>query len=268
MIYTHVFYISLGVYVYDVSQINWQHEIKRQRWQKLMVLVVKGRMYKNAFRTFLSVDHDVVLSIPFLLSFYQYFQFLFVRACAIASCQPARTHCALTPVISRVSVEFLLEHQRSSTSAIMSVAGATRSLLLLGRCVPSVKQNASKIVVKKLELDQNLLMVIQSYFFISKYFFTLHAHILCGFLFQYFNKDEVYYAHDPKRLCKTGDVVLIQELPEKLTTYITHNVLRVVYPLGDVTDPITNKKVAALRCGTVCYRFVTLVVYSYFDFLH
>lgn len=43
----------------------------------------------------------------------------------------------------------------------MSLVGASRSLLLLGRCAPSVKQNASKIIVKKLELDQNLLMVIQ-----------------------------------------------------------------------------------------------------------
>lgn len=56
--------------------------------------------------------------------------------------------------------------------------------------------------------------------------------------------------------------MLIQELPEKLTTHITHQVLEVVYPLGDVTDPISNKKVAALRNGTVCYRFVkTMVVY-------
>lgn len=66
----------------------------------------------------------------------------------------------------------------------------------------------------------------------------------------------MYYAHDPEQQCKTGDVVLIQELPEKLTTHITHKVIKVVYPLGDVTDPITNKQVAALRCGTVCYRFV------------
>lgn len=41
----------------------------------------------------------------------------------------------------------------------MSLVAATKSLMLLGRCVPSVKQNASKIIVKKLELDQNLLMV-------------------------------------------------------------------------------------------------------------
>ncbi|VVC44363.1 Ribosomal protein S17/S11,Nucleic acid-binding, OB-fold [Cinara cedri] len=110
----------------------------------------------------------------------------------------------------------------------MNLSTAAKSLLLLGRCVPSVKKNASKIIVKKLELDENLLM--------------------------YFNKDEVYYAHDPEQQCKSGDVVLIKELPEKLTIHITHEVLKVIYPLGDITDPITNKKVAALRCGTVCYR--------------
>lgn len=67
----------------------------------------------------------------------------------------------------------------------------------------------------------------------------------------------MYYAHDPEKECKSGDVVLIQELPEKLTTLITHRVLKVVYTLGDITDPITNKKVAGLRNGTVRYRFVS-----------
>ncbi|XP_050521743.1 28S ribosomal protein S17, mitochondrial [Daktulosphaira vitifoliae] len=110
----------------------------------------------------------------------------------------------------------------------MSLAGVARGIILLGRCAPCVKENTSKIVVKKLELDQNLLM--------------------------YFNKDEVFYAHDPEKVCKTGDVVLIQELAEKLTTLITHKVLRVVYPLGDITDPITNKKVTATRYGQVTYR--------------
>lgn len=44
----------------------------------------------------------------------------------------------------------------------MSLAGAAgKALLLMGRCAPSVKQNASKIIVKKLELDQNLLMVFR-----------------------------------------------------------------------------------------------------------
>lgn len=58
-------------------------------------------------------------------------------------------------------------------------------------------------------------------------------------------------------------MVLIQELPEKLTTHITHKVLEVIYPLGDVTDPITKKKVAGLRCGTVRYRFVLSVIINF-----
>ncbi|CAH2042551.1 unnamed protein product, partial [Iphiclides podalirius] len=82
----------------------------------------------------------------------------------------------------------------------------------------SVKQNAAKIRVKRLELDENLLM--------------------------YFSKDEFYYCYDPEKKCKTGDIVLIQALPRKLTKLITHEVKEVVYPFGDVTDPITGKKVA------------------------
>jgi small subunit ribosomal protein S17 len=44
-------------------------------------------------------------------------------------------------------------------------------------------------------------------------------------------------------MCKPGDIVLIKGLPEKLTPLINHEVLKVVYPFGDVTDPITQKKV-------------------------
>ncbi|XP_063830401.1 small ribosomal subunit protein uS17m [Ostrinia nubilalis] len=102
-----------------------------------------------------------------------------------------------------------------------NVADAARKFLLLGQCVPTVKQNAAKIRVKRLELDENLLM--------------------------YFKKDEFYYCHDPSKVCKTGDIVLIQALPQKLTKLITHEVKEVVYPLGDVTDPVTGKKVAKER---------------------
>ena len=41
----------------------------------------------------------------------------------------------------------------------MSLGPATKSFMLLGRCVPGMKQNASKFKVKRLELDTNLLMV-------------------------------------------------------------------------------------------------------------
>ncbi|XP_028044202.1 28S ribosomal protein S17, mitochondrial [Bombyx mandarina] len=99
-----------------------------------------------------------------------------------------------------------------------NVADAARKFLLLGQCVPTVKQNAAKIRVKRLELDENLLM--------------------------YFRKEEFYYCHDSEKICKTGDIVLIQALPEKLTKLITHEIKEVVYPFGDITDPVTGKKVS------------------------
>ncbi|XP_035906804.1 28S ribosomal protein S17, mitochondrial [Anopheles stephensi] len=94
---------------------------------------------------------------------------------------------------------------------------ASRAAMLLGQVIPCVKANASKIRVRRMELDTNLNM--------------------------YFKKDEFYFAYDPDKRCKTGDIVLIKELPEKLTRLISHSVEEIVYPLGDITDPITGKKV-------------------------
>ncbi|XP_065561570.1 uncharacterized protein LOC136027987 [Artemia franciscana] len=94
--------------------------------------------------------------------------------------------------------------------------------LLLGRCVaPHPKlplpKDASRIRIKQLELDPNLL--------------------------KYYGRNSEVLAYDPSSKCKPGDVVLIRELPEKLTREITHELKSVVYPLGDITDPITQKKV-------------------------
>lgn len=91
--------------------------------------------------------------------------------------------------------------------------------LLLGKCMPSVKANASKFSVTRMELDTNLLM--------------------------YFKKVEQVYAYDPYKICKSGDIVLIEELPQKMSRLITYKVKEVVYPLGDITDPISGKKVVA-----------------------
>lgn len=41
--------------------------------------------------------------------------------------------------------------------------------------------------------------------------------------------------------------MLIKELPHKLTKLITHEVIEIVYPFGDITDPVTGKKVAKER---------------------
>uniref|UniRef100_A0A6M2DQD9 Putative mitochondrial/ ribosomal s17-like protein n=1 Tax=Xenopsylla cheopis TaxID=163159 RepID=A0A6M2DQD9_XENCH len=93
---------------------------------------------------------------------------------------------------------------------------ASKAYMLLGQCLPCVKESAAKIRVKRMDLDENLLM--------------------------YFRKDEIFYAHDPEKKCKVGDIVLIQELPNKLTRLITHKVMDIIYPLGDITDPVTGKK--------------------------
>ncbi|KAJ8929192.1 hypothetical protein NQ314_018141 [Rhamnusium bicolor] len=103
----------------------------------------------------------------------------------------------------------------------MSLPCVTKTFMLLGHCVPCLKHGASKFKVKRLELDNNLLM--------------------------YFPKHEFVYAHDPEKLCKTGDIAIIELLPEKLTRLITHKVKEVVYKFGDVTDPLTGKKVIVGR---------------------
>ncbi|XP_026682829.1 28S ribosomal protein S17, mitochondrial isoform X2 [Diaphorina citri] len=112
----------------------------------------------------------------------------------------------------------------------MRLSQALRASLLLGKCLPTVKSNCSRFSVKRYVYDD--------------------------YLHTYFPKFTVMYAHDPDKICKTGDIVLIEELPQKLTTLITHKVNKVVYPLGDITDPITGKKVVGLRVdlGKVAYR--------------
>lgn len=52
----------------------------------------------------------------------------------------------------------------------------------------------------------------------------------------------MFYAYDPQKLCKTGDMILIKRLPNVIKRVLTHEVLEVVYPLGDVVDPVTGEK--------------------------
>lgn len=49
--------------------------------------------------------------------------------------------------------------------------------------------------------------------------------------------------HDPTKIGKTGDVVLIKKLKEQFNREITHKLTKVVYPMGDITCPLTGKKV-------------------------
>ena len=123
----------------------------------------------------------------------------------------------------------------------MAAQKLSRAFMLMGQCVPSMKQNAAKIRVRRMELDKNLLMVSLWWFYSSGHRTWTESP------FQYFKEDEFYYAHDPHKTCKTGDIVVIKELPQKLTTLITHSIAKVVYPLGDVTDPITGRSVVGMK---------------------
>lgn len=67
----------------------------------------------------------------------------------------------------------------------------------------------------------------------------------CCLLLQYFEEQKFVFAYDPEKKVKTGDIVLVREMPEKKTTLITHAVEKIVYKLGDVIDPISNKPVVA-----------------------
>lgn len=74
---------------------------------------------------------------------------------------------------------------------------------------------------------------------------------------QYFKNIELIYAQDSKKVSKVGDIVLLEKLPEKITTLIQHTVKEVVYPLGDITDPVTGKKVVGEK-----YRLVNQIKFS------
>ncbi|XP_066584577.1 small ribosomal subunit protein uS17m [Prorops nasuta] len=91
--------------------------------------------------------------------------------------------------------------------------------LFLGKCMPTSKENAAKIRIPRYVLNERLM--------------------------HHFLENNVVYAHDPNKLCKTGDTVLIRTLPEQLTRVITHEVVEVVYKCGDVIDPISGKHVVA-----------------------
>lgn len=52
------------------------------------------------------------------------------------------------------------------------------SLLLLGQCMPSLKQNASKIRVRRLKMDENLNMVRKSHFSFLKIITLFHIFLV------------------------------------------------------------------------------------------
>lgn len=111
----------------------------------------------------------------------------------------------------------------------------SRGNILLGQCMPCLKQNTSKFKIRKMVLDRNLNMVNSNCNCVGPE--------IKFAIFQYFKSDAYVFAHDPNKLCKSGDIVLIRELPQKMTKLITHAVDRIVHQYGDIVDPITGKAV-------------------------
>ena len=68
-----------------------------------------------------------------------------------------------------------------------------------------------------------------------------------SFLRAHFRENDEYLAHDPEEKCKSGDWVLIKELPEPLTLKVKHEVTRIVYESGNMVCPLTMKKAVGVE---------------------
>jgi len=92
----------------------------------------------------------------------------------------------------------------------MALAGAGKRLLM-GTCVPCMRHNASKIKIKRLELDENLLAVRHS---ISQLFSCMqvkvgryindHCHKNVVFIFSISRKKNLYLPTIQKNYVKLG----------------------------------------------------------------
>lgn len=76
----------------------------------------------------------------------------------------------------------------------------------------------------------------------------LYPYITDFFLFilQYFNHPEEFWAAEtPEVPCKVGDIVKIEELSDRVTPTVTHQVCEHVFKIGEVVDPVTGRKCRA-----------------------
>ncbi|ESO95085.1 hypothetical protein LOTGIDRAFT_70283, partial [Lottia gigantea] len=53
---------------------------------------------------------------------------------------------------------------------------------------------------------------------------------------------------DDVRKCKIGDIVLLKKVPYNITPRVSHIINDIIYPVGNVTDPVTGK-----RCRGIDY---------------
>ncbi|XP_046557137.1 28S ribosomal protein S17, mitochondrial-like [Haliotis rubra] len=62
------------------------------------------------------------------------------------------------------------------------------------------------------------------------------------YLLKYFNKRTHHWAIETSVTTDVGDIVMLQRLPERMTTKVGHEVKEIVYKLGSVVDPITGTR--------------------------
>jgi len=87
--------------------------------------------------------------------------------------------------------------------------------MLIGQCLPSNIEGVAKVNVRTLKLDE-----------------ILNA---------FFPENTTLEVRDPERRSKAGDTVLVQCIPEtQRVGKLRHELLKVVYQLGDVRDPVTG----------------------------
>ncbi|KAM9847300.1 small ribosomal subunit protein uS17m [Aulostomus maculatus] len=68
--------------------------------------------------------------------------------------------------------------------------------------------------------------------------------VMDPFLLKFYNKRKTYFAHDPLQQCTVGDIVLIKALPEYRSKHVKHELVEVIYKIGQTIDPMTGKRVA------------------------
>ncbi|XP_062887040.1 28S ribosomal protein S17, mitochondrial [Mobula hypostoma] len=71
--------------------------------------------------------------------------------------------------------------------------------------------------------------------------------VLNPYLLKFYNKRKTYFAHDPKEQCTVGDIVLLKALPERRTKHVKHELAEIVFKVGNIIDPITQKRCSGSR---------------------
>ncbi|XP_072445654.1 small ribosomal subunit protein uS17m isoform X2 [Chiloscyllium punctatum] len=71
--------------------------------------------------------------------------------------------------------------------------------------------------------------------------------VLNPYLLKFYNKRKTYFAHDPKEECTVGDIVLLKALPERRTKHVKHELAEIVFKVGNIIDPITQKRCSGSR---------------------